>query len=64
MQKHYLLLLRAPLAAPLAALLLAGTLLLLASALLLLAAAPAPRLTHVQLGTGAVRISAPATLAE
>jgi hypothetical protein len=64
MLKHYLLLLRAPLAAPLAALLLAATLLLLATALLLLASAPIPRLAHVQLGAGVGHISSPATRAE
>ena len=64
MPKHYLLLLRAPLAAPLAALLLAATLLLLATALLLLASAPTPHLAHIRLGTGAGRSSSPATRAE
>jgi hypothetical protein len=54
MHKHCLL--RTPVAAPLAALLLAATLLLLATALLL---APLPRLAHAhaQAGTGAVRSS-------
>lgn len=60
MQKR--LLLRAPVAAPLAALLLAAALLLLATALLLLA--PAPRLAHAPAGTGAVPSSYPATRAQ